>query len=312
MEIKNAKLEISEEFLATISANLDTLAKKYNENLNAEHPSLEVQMKLDGEFKEAEANYLFVKARLVWRDCALSDAPMRTAIIKHSFSVKRHKLITEGEKDAAHKVCKIVEVDRPIDLLAFDEYYATKNDGKSASVNPKWAHMVTKLTMLLTADVAKSLGINPKTINDSYAMSEIARAIDLGKTPTSNTKMLETVQSILDAIIYEENEKTHKNSYRVSSHDIAYLREIFSKKGKAELSVACSKPSMMRMIMADIAYRIVGDKLYSVEYKMKKMDKDEDKSGDCKTVNPANDKKQSAKTAPTKKEIARPTAEAAE
>lgn len=282
------------ECLEKISKALDTLCKEYNEELLNENPSVAKLAKMDEDFKSLEADYIDVKQRLVFMDAQLADRPMRAAILKHTFPIRKHKVSFEGEKDSKIKICKIEDVTRPIDLLAFDTYMKG-----TASANKDWPHMVTKLTMLLTADVAQRLGLDPKAVNDSFAMSDIARKIELGETPTSNTAMLKTVQSIVDAILYEENPETKKNVYRASSHDVAYLREIFSKKGKKELSVACAKPAFMRAIMADICHRIVADKVYIVEYKQKKPG-DSAQSGEVETKTEAT-KKNGAKKKPAPK-----------
>lgn len=45
-------------------------------------------------------------------------------------------------------------------------------------------HIAQKMNFLLTAQKAKDLGLDPQKVNDSYAMSEIARQFDMGKNPT--------------------------------------------------------------------------------------------------------------------------------
>lgn len=286
--MSETKIEISRESLASLGEKLEALKEKYNENLNAEHPSLEVQLKLDDQFREVEADYLHVQKMLIFKDCEKSDKPMRSAILKHNFMTKRHKIELEGEKDNKIRVCRIVDAPRSLDLLEFDTYMAG-NDHR-ASANKDWANMIAKLAYLMTVDTAKSLGVNPKSIYDCYAIEEIARKIELGETPTSNTQMLKTLQSIIDAIIYEENPETNANSYKASSHDVKYLKALFTKKGKKELSVACAKPAYMRYIVTDICYGHVADKLYSVEFIQKKK----------KDTNPA-DKSEETKPAPKRK-----------
>ena len=54
----------------------------------------------------------------------------------------------------------------------------------------EWAYKVEKLNFLLTAQKAKDLGIDPKEVNDSFAMADISKQIDMGKNPTSKTNLL--------------------------------------------------------------------------------------------------------------------------
>ena len=282
--MEQIKIAFTEECLETLHQSLETLAVAYNTELANEVPSQIALNRIVEDMKEVESDYLTVKTRLVFAECAKADRPMYAAILKHSFETLRHKIAKEGDEIKIVR-CVINPITRPIDLLAFDTYLKG-----TASHDNTWPHMVTKLTMLLTANVAKNLGIDPKTVNDSFAMGEIARKLEMGGTPTSNTQLLKQVQKILDALIYQENPETHANLYQASSHDVAYLKEIFSKKGKVELQVACAKPSFMRQIIADIAYRIIGNKLYSVEFAKKK-----DSEKNPETVQPAKNGKGNGK-----------------
>ena len=90
-------------------------------------------------------------------------------------------------------------------------------------------------------------------------MSDIAKAIDMGKTPTSKTNMLKTLQSVVNAMIGEE--------YKVLSHDVAFLTSVYSRKNRKALTVTCANHKYMRQYMAEICHRIVCGLRYDVEYK---------------------------------------------
>ncbi len=125
--------------------------------------------------------------------------------------------------------------------------------------DPQWAAMVEKLNFLMTAQKAVDLGIDPKAVNDSYAMSDIARQIDMGKTPTSKTNILKTVQAIVTAMIGEE--------YKAVSHDVNFLMSVYSRKNRKALTVSCANHKYMRQYMMEICHRIVEGKSYALDYK---------------------------------------------
>ena len=113
--------------------------------------------------------------------------------------------------------------------------------------------------MLLTAQKAQDLGLDPKVVNDSFAMSNIAREIDLGKSPTSKTNILKTLQSIITAMLGE--------GYKATSHDVNFLMSTYSKKNRKALTVTTANHKTLRGLLAEICHRIVTDKQYAVDYK---------------------------------------------
>ena len=106
-----------------------------------------------------------------------------------------------------------------------------------------------------------------KQICDSFYMNKLARQIELGETPDSNTAICKQLQQVLDGILYEDNGKG-KNVYRVNNHDVAYLLMCYTKRGKKTLSVAVAKNAYMHRLIADVAHRIVTNKAYDLEYRM--------------------------------------------
>ena len=101
-----------------------------------------------------------------------------------------------------------------------------------------------------------------KEIDSSYAMSEIARAIDMGKTPTSNTNLLKTLQRIVTAMIGPE--------YKATSHDVNFLMSVYSRKSRKALTVACANHKYLRQYMMEVCNHIVTKTPYSVDYRKQK------------------------------------------
>ena len=142
-----------------------------------------------------------------------------------------------------------------VDLLKLHKYVGGDGIGK----DKQWAYKVEKLNFLMTAQKAVDLGIDPTEVNNSYAMSDIGKAIDLGKTPTSKTNILKTLQAIVTAMVGEE--------YKATSHDVAFLMSVYSRKNRAALTVTCANHKYMRQYMAEICHRIVLNKSYVLDYK---------------------------------------------
>lgn len=125
-----------------------------------------------------------------------------------------------------------------------------------------WMHIAQKMNFLLTAQKAKDLGLDPQKVNDSYAMSEIARQFDMGKNPTSKTNLLRTLQMVVTAMLGDD--------YKATSHDVNFLLSVYSKKNRKALVVSCANHRNFRSYIAEVCHRIVTDKAYELEYKTKR------------------------------------------
>ncbi len=186
-----------------------------------------------------------------------TDDPMIEAVKQLTFSTIRINDKKVGEDKQKIPVSFIENTERPIDLLKLHKYVGGDGIGKDKN----WAYIIEKLNFLMTAQKAVDLGIDPKTINDSYAMSDISKQINFGKTPTSKTNLLKTLQAIVTAMIGEE--------YKATSHDVAFLMSVYSRKNRAALTVSCANHKYMRQYMAEICHRIVLEKSYALDYKRK-------------------------------------------
>lgn len=184
-----------------------------------------------------------------------TDDPMIEAVKQLTFSTIRIVDKKVGEDKQKTPVSSIEDAEKPIDLLKLHKYVGGDGIGKDKN----WAYMVEKLNFLMTAQKAVDLGINPKEVHDSYAMSDISKQIDLGKTPTSKTNILKTLQAIVTAMVGEE--------YKATSHDVNFLMSVYSRKNRTALTVTCANHKYMRQYMAEICHRIVLGKSYALDYK---------------------------------------------
>lgn len=208
--------------------------------------------KLDGEITESVNEYTAIARDICFEDCAATADPMIEAVTRLSFMTIAVKDSKKGDDKVP--VREVIERERQIDLLKLHKYV----DG-GIGKDKNWVYMIEKLNLLMTCQKARDLGIDPKDINDSYAMSEIAKGYDLGKNPASKTNILKTLTAIVAAMIGEE--------YKPVSHDVNFLLSVYSRKSRKALTVTCANHKYMRGYVMEICHRIVTGKAYEVDYK---------------------------------------------
>ena len=238
--------------LATLRSEAEALVKEYNEAIQT--GKFEEASKVDAKLTEKVNEYTATVRDMCFEDCKNTANPMLTAVTTLSY-------VTIGTKDEQKgddkvPVRSIVDKERPIDLFKLDKYCGGIGADKS------WLHIAQKMNLLLTAQKATDLGLDPKAVHDSYAMSEIAREFDMGKNPTSKTNLLRTLQTVITAMLGE--------GYKATSHDVNFLLSVYSKKNRKALTVTCANHRYFRNYMAEICHRIVTGKAYELDYKTKK------------------------------------------
>ena len=241
------------EKLTSLQAEITALVSKYNEAVRTKDTKQEDIIAINNETEKKVGEYVATAKEKCFEECKATEDPMLHAVTVLSFPVIRVSdkkdndtgLITRSMSDSA----------KNINLFELHKYCG--GIGK----DDKWVYKLEKFNCVLTAKKAEDLGIKAKNINDSYAMNEISKEIDLGKHPCSNTQILKTLQSIVVAMIGEE--------YKATSHDVNYLNSVYSKKGKKALAVACANHRYLCDYLARICHRIVTGASYEVEYKEK-------------------------------------------
>ena len=180
------------------------------------------------------------------------DDPMLEAVKRLTFTTIRIKDIKQG--DDKIPVRTIEEVEKPIDVLRL---HNSVKGGIGA--DKQWMYKIEKFNMLMTAQKCIDLGQDPKEVYDCMTMQKISKEIDMGKNPTSKTKILATLTGVVQAMIGEE--------YKPVSHDVNYLMTIFAKKNRKALSVTCANHRYMRNYIMEICHRIVSGESYDVQFK---------------------------------------------
>lgn len=196
-------------------------------------------------------------------------ADTHQAIVLHHFNTISHKRLSEeGVMTGVEKSEKRVQ----IDLKKFCEV---------KGLDLGWFYELQALNKRLTLKVAQSVGVTAqemRKINDSYNMEKLAREIELGKTPTSNTQIVAHMQKVLDMLSPGEG--------KVNGYDLGYVLSCYTKRNnKATLRVQCSKHTMLLSLMGDVFYRIATGGVYGVDYKHtnnSNEQKDEKKGSDAK------------------------------
>lgn len=231
---------------------VEELVKEYNEAVMDGDVAKTIQLNEDTE--KAVNEYTSIVRDMCFAECKATADPMLTAVTMLTFK-------TIGIKDEKHEGEKFptrvaIGKERTINLKALDTYCG----GIGADKN--WMHICQKMNFLLTAQKAVDLGIDPKSVNDSYAMSEIARGFDMGKNPTSKTNLLKTLQTVVSAMLGD--------GYKATSHDVNFLMSVYSKKNRKALTVTCANHRNFQNYLAEVCHRIVTGKSYGIEFRRKK------------------------------------------
>ena len=230
--------------------NAEELVTQYNEAIQT--GDFNKATELNEKIEQAVNEHTSIARKECFEELKATPDPMLSAIKRLSFPTIKVKDTKVGDEKIP--VRTIEDCEKAIDLLKLHKA-CTGGIGKDKN----WYHLIEKLNFLMTAHKAVDLGLDPKDVHNSYSMSEIARQIDMGKTPTSKTNILKTVQSIVTAMIGEE--------YKATSHDVKFLLSVFSRKGKKALMVSCANHRYMRQYMMEICHRIVEGKAYELDYK---------------------------------------------
>lgn len=236
-----------------LRANVEELVKGYNEAMQT--AKFDEVSKIDAEITKAVNEYTSVAREECFDECAAEENPMLEAIKRLSFTTIGVKDERKGDGNIPVRI--VIDKERAIDLLKLHK----RIDG-GIGHDKNWHYIAEKMNFLLTAQKAIDLGINPKDINDSYEMSNISKQMDMGKTPTSKTNLLKTLQTVITAMLGED--------VKATSHDINYLMSVYSRKNRKALTVTCANHRYFRGYLAEICNHIVTGNSYAVDYKKAK------------------------------------------
>ena len=246
---------MSENKLLTLRAVAEEKVKAYNELYQS--GSFADAVKLEEEISNAVNEYTAEARKQCFDMCKESGNPMLTAVTRLTFKTIATKNEEVGESKIP--VLTIVDKEKAIDLQKLHKYI----DG-GIGHDTNWIYLAEKFNCLLTAAAAVDLGIDPKSVNDSYAMSAIAKDIKFNgaksdEAPTSDNKKLALLKVVIEAMIGDE--------YKVTSHDLKFLMKVYSKKSKKALTVTTANQKYLRGYLAEICHKLVTGKVYELDYK---------------------------------------------
>lgn len=251
-ELKELEVEMTQ-----LRADADSKLQEYNRlYLDGE---IEQALAMAGEVGETCNQYTARAKRKCYLLCLENEDPMRAACEKLEYATIAVK--DEKTDEDSIPVRRLTSRTRPIDLL--DLHKLAKDRGLGGiGVNHDWNAYVQKLNLLMTVLTAKELGVpadRMKEINDSYNMSVIAHSIELGENPTSNTKMLKTLTTVVRAMIGEE--------YKPISKDVKFVEYAYRKKSRRALTITVANHKTMRNLLMEVCNRLITDGVYDVDCK---------------------------------------------
>lgn len=238
--------------LAELKSSVDEQVKVFNDAV--QNGRFEESTKADKAMTGTINEYTATVRDMCFEECKATDDPMLAAVKTLSYVTIGVKDEQKGDDKVPVRV--IVDKERQIDLLKLDKFCG------GIGADPNWMHVAQKMNFLLTAQKAKDLGLDPAKVNDSYAMSEIARQFEMGKNPTSKTNLLKTLQMVVTAMVGD--------GYKATSHDVNFLLSVYSKKNRKALTVSCANHRNFRGYVMEVCHRIVTNKSYELEYKTKR------------------------------------------
>lgn len=238
--------------LGEIKTNVESLVKQYNEAMVKEN--LAEMAKVDAETLIQIGKYSEAARLLCFDELKATADPMLEAVKRLTYDVigikdekiqgteSKRRVLVEGKQHS-------------INLAQLDKHC----DGIGA--NKEWMHMVQKLNCLFTIKVARSLGIDPTKINDSYEMTQAAREFNFeGKDPTSKTQLTKTLQTVVDAMLGE-------GKYKVTSHAVAFLEEAYCRKDKSPRGLVAADHNRFRQYLAEVCNHLVTGAQFTLKYK---------------------------------------------
>lgn len=256
--------------LDAIKAEITSNIQAYNEAVNSSN--FNAMTAADAKQKELEKEYAALAEVVCYANLKKLANPMLEAVKTYGYDVIRHKdvpttekIVEDGEEKSVTTYTREMTIkEQQIDLVKFDNY-----SGKTSSINPMWRYEVQTLNQMFCIRTAQDMNIAFTPV--SYFMDKLARRIEDGETPVSNTAMLEALQNLVDMIIFEPQENDQsKNKYRANSRDITAILKQYTKSGKARLGIAVAKHNYFARIIGKVLYRIATGEQYTLEYKTSK------------------------------------------
>lgn len=226
---------------------IETLANTVLEQI-AGTEKIEDRVSLEADLQTVIDAYALESKAQCYQAAKDSGDPMKYACTAFFYEV----LAVKEDRDEVSKAVigrHLEKALRPIDLGDLHK----RLEGIGA--NKMWIHTAEKLNYYLTYRAADRVGAAALSElltkkSDVFYMHEIARKVDLGKNPVSNTNLLKSLQQVITEMLGD--------GYKATSHDVNYLVDVYSndnKKSKTGISAANHKT--LRNYLKKVCYRIL-------------------------------------------------------
>lgn len=238
--------------MANFEKNKGVLKAEYDAKINeinkmiGKATSSQVEEELV-KLQSIEKEYLTVTEKEVFA----SLPTVHEAIVKYEFETIGHKRKMEkGVMMGVEGNKRNVQ----IDLKKFCE---------EKKLDMGWWYELQALNKRFTLRLALAIGASKRDIEEidsSYCMERLAKDIDLGKTPTSDTQCVKHMQRVLDLLSDGEG--------RVNGHDLAFIVSCYGKPDKKKaLNVIASKHSLLQSNLQRVFHRVATGGVYGLSYK---------------------------------------------
>lgn len=225
-------------------AAIRAIAEEWVKTIN-EASTIEERIEATGVVDDAISAYTTTSRTNCYNAAVASGDAMKYAIREFfypSIKVKEEKVKDDQGNDTGVIVRSIVDAEKPIDLGDLHK----KKGGIGADT--KWIYALQKLNYLLTIRAADRVKAEIK--KDCFYMDEIAKEIELGKTPTSNTALLKQLQTIVTMMLGE--------GYHAMSYDVNYLIDVYSNDNKkSKTGITAANHKTLRNYLKKVCYRIL-------------------------------------------------------
>jgi len=258
--------------LAGYKTTAEAAIKTFNEA--ADTNDYKARAKAQKDMDEAIASYASDAKGIVWNTLGEVSDNLLPAILAYDYPVIGYKDEKEtvdlpGVENAIITVRKLSEKRQVINLARFDAY-AEKKLGKRMSADANAWSMIDELNYWLIKRAANEVGAEMKNAYAYQANTTTGHIKSADVVGASNTKLLATLQRVIDAVLYVENPETKKNKYKATSHDVRYLDRCAASKDRARCTLKGSKYTDMMDVIGNVIFRIATESDYRITYKEQK------------------------------------------
>lgn len=287
-ETTKTNAEIAAEMTLHIANIKDKLSKMSKDELKAECEYLCTQIneaRLSDNHKTAKETEVFLDdaIKALNAECRLqcfialksTSNPILEACNQLSYTGYKHSEAKIEGTDATK--CVVEEAQRSIDLGKLHDYLI-KNKVASG-VDPNWIHYIQRLNYQLTVRTIKELSLPEygddgkitksadkvaeariEALVSTYRMSDVSRDIKDGIDVSTNTKLGNALQAIVDAMIGEK-------VCKVRTQDVRRLIAVYTKEGRIPCSVRTAKHTMVYKFVKELIHAATRPNFqYEVEY----------------------------------------------